>query len=477
MESEIASSDFTIEQVSEKISKSEISPVLLTEEHLKRIDVLNPRLKLFITVLHERARVRAKESEERISSFRYLGRLDGVPIGIKDIIFIRGVRCTAGSKILSDFVPEYSSPVVENLEKSGVVILGTMNLHEFASGVTTVNPYYGTARNPWDEERITGGSSGGSAAAVAAGVAFATLGTDTSGSVRIPGSLCGVVGLKATYGLVSTRGSIPLAQSFDHIGILARSCSDVALVLQCISGYDDQDRGSVKPPKNFDYFEEAHQSVQGLKVGIPRKYFFDLVDGEVEDAFENAVKNLRSLGLMVEDVEIQGIEQVRDIWAPIRLSEASAYHKNWLETRPGDYGEDVRQMLEKGTKFSAVEYLTRRKQAADLRNNMIKVLETCSVFITPTTPIPAPRIGAKTVSMGGAEVEVYSVLSRLTLPFNVTGLPALSLPIGLSKEGLPLALQIAGGPFNEGKILSIGRAYEEKFGKETVPPFRQVKLS
>lgn len=472
MESGITSSDFTIEQASERISKSEISPVLLTEEHLKRIDTLNPRLKLFITVLHERARVRAKESEERISSSRYLGRLDGVPIGIKDIIFIRGVRCTAGSKILSDFVPDYSSPVVEKLEKSGAVILGTMNLHEFASGVTTVNQYYGTARNPWDEERITGGSSGGSAAAVAAGLAFATLGTDTSGSVRIPGSLCGVVGFKATYGLVSTRGSIPLAQSYDHIGILARSCSDAALVLQCISGYDEQDRGSVKPPKSFDYFEEARQSVQGLKVGIPRRYFFDLVDGEVEDAFENAVKNLRSLGLMVEDVEIPGIEQVREVWAAIRFSEASAYHKNWLETRPGDYGEDVRQMLEKGMKFSAVEYLTRRKQAADLRNNMIEVLETCSAFITPTTPIPAPRIGAKTVSVSGREVDVYSVLSRLTLPFNVTGLPALSLPIGLSKEGMPLALQIAGGPFNEGRILSIGKAYEEKFGKETVPPFR-----
>lgn len=471
MESEIASSDLTIEQVSEKISRSEISPVLLTEEHLKRIDTSNPRLKLFITVLHERARVSARQSEERISSSRYLGRLDGVPIGIKDIIFIRGVRCTAGSKILSDFVPEYSSPVVQKLEESGAVILGTMNLHEFASGVTTVNPYYGTARNPWDEERITGGSSGGSAAAVAAALAFAALGTDTSGSVRIPSSLCGVVGLKATYGLVSMRGTIPLAQSFDHVGILARSCSDAALVLQCISGYDEEDRGSIKPPEKFDYFEEARQSVRGLKIGVPRKYFFDLLDDEVEDAFENAVKNLRSLGLVIEDVEIPGIEQVRDVWAAIRLSEASAYHKNWLETRPGDYGEDVRQMLERGTKFSAVEYIARRKQAAELRNNMIKVLETCSAFITPTTPIPAPRIGAKMVSIKGAEVDVYSVLSKLTLPFNVTGLPALSLPVGLSKEGLPLALQIAGGPFNEGKILGIGRAYEEKFGKETVLPF------
>ena len=471
MESEIASSDLTIEQVSEKISRSEISPVLLTEEHLKRIDASNPRLKLFITVLHERARVSARHSEERISSSRYLGRLDGVPIGIKDIIFIRGVRCTAGSKILSDFVPEYSSPVVEKLEQSGAVILGTMNLHEFASGVTTVNPYHGTARNPWDEERITGGSSGGSAAAVAAGLAFAALGTDTSGSVRIPASLCGVVGLKATYGLVSTRGTIPLAQSFDHVGILARSCSDAALILQCISGYDEEDRGSVKPPEKFDYFEEARQSVRGLKIGVPRKYFFDLVDDEVEDAFENAVKNLRSLGLVVEDVEILGIEQVRDVWAAIRLSEASAYHKNWLEARPGDYGEDVRQMLERGTKFTAVEYIARRKQAAELRNNMIKVLETCSAFITPTTPILAPRIGAKMVSIKGAEVDVYSMLSKLTLPFNVTGLPALSLPVGLSKEGLPLALQIAGGPFNEGKILSIGRAYEEEFGKETVLPF------
>src|SRR5487761_956724 len=266
----------TIDQISEEMNERKISSSVLVEEDLRRIYDLNPQMKLFITITAELARASARQSDARLTASKRLGRLDGMPVAIKDNFFIRDVRCTAGSKILSDFIPEYSAPTVERLEEAGAAIVGTTNLHEFASGVTSVNPYYGAARNPWNTERITGGSSGGSAAAVAAGLAFAALGTDTSGSVRIPASLCGVVGLKPTFGLVSTRGTIPLSTSLDHVGVLTRTCLDAAVLLDSLAGFDERDPASVKAPRKCNYFQESIKAKsKRQKIGIPRKYFLE----------------------------------------------------------------------------------------------------------------------------------------------------------------------------------------------------------
>ena len=461
----------TIEQVSKLLSNGQISSLELTNEYLKRIAESNPGLNLYITIMDEAARRSASESDTRNQSSTRLGKLDGIPIAIKDNLFIKGIGCSAGSKILANFFPDYTAASVEGLQKSGAVILGTTNLHEFASGVTTVNPHFGAARNPWDPERICGGSSGGSAAVVAADLAFAALGTDTSGSVRIPASLCGVVGLKPTYGLVSARGTIPVSFSFDHVGVLTQCCVDAAIVLDSIAGYDERDPYSATPPRKYEYFEETLRSRnKRCKIGIPQKYFLDYLDTEVRNAFETVIANLKQFGHELIDVEIPNIERSEEIWAPIRFSEASAYHSAWLKERPNDYGEDVRMKLETGKSFSAVEYILAKKKAAQYREGMLNAMETIDAFITPTTPIPAPRIGQTSVSIGSVQLDVYSALVKQTLPFNVSGFPAVNVPMGLTRQGLPLGLQIAGRPFDEVTILGIASAYEMKFGSGQPAP-------
>ncbi|MHB1909130.1 MAG: amidase [Nitrososphaerales archaeon] len=449
--------------ISNPPAKEKISSYSVTEELLNKISKVNPKLKLFITITGERAQSAARNSDQRKE---LLGELDGIPIAIKDNFFIKGVRCTAGSKILSDFVPDFDAPAVEKLEQAGAVILGTTNLHEFASGVTTANPYYGFARNPWKIDRICGGSSGGSAGAVAAGLCYAALGTDTSGSVRIPASLCGVVGLKPTFGLVSTRGTIPLSFSLDHVGILARNCVDAAIILDIIACYDPQDPVSVKSSKPNAYKEETiNESGRMHKIGIPKKFFLDILDEEVLSAFEQSTNQFRSLGYELSQVDIPDVENCESIWAPIRFSEASSYHYNWTQTRRSDYSDEILRKLDRGKDYSAIQYLLAKKEAREFRKKMVEAMDGFDAFISPTTTIPAPKIGEEKVVIGSKELEVYSALVRLTLPYNVSGLPALSVPMGLSREGLPLGLQIAGRPFEESTILGIGSSYEEKFPK------------
>jgi aspartyl-tRNA(Asn)/glutamyl-tRNA(Gln) amidotransferase subunit A len=456
----------TIDRISDRLQNRQTSSIAITNECLDNIAKQNPRLNLFITVTGEKARKAAAESDERIVSSKRWSKLDGVPLAVKDNFFIKGIRCTAGSKILSNFFPDYTAPSVESLESSGAVILGTTNMHEFASGVTTVNPHYGPARNPWDPERICGGSSGGSAAVVAAGLAFAALGTDTGGSVRIPASLCGVVGLKPTYGLVSTRGTIPLSYSLDHVGVLAQTCVDAAIVLDSIATYDPNDPCSVNPPREYNYFEETLESRNDRlrrTIGVPEEYFLDYVDDEVSAAFQIATKNLRSLGHEVSDIRIPNINRSEDIWAPIRFGEALAYHRSWLKERPSDYGEDVRAKLERGKNFSAVDYILAKKDAREYRAGMIKAMEGFDCFITPTTPFPAPKIGEANFSIGSQQLDVYSALVRQTLPLNVSGLPAVTIPMSFTKQrGLPLGLQIVGRPFDEATILGVGSKFESR---------------
>jgi aspartyl-tRNA(Asn)/glutamyl-tRNA(Gln) amidotransferase subunit A len=468
----------TIIAISDLLNEKKTSAVSLVEERLKRAYDLNPKMRFFITITADKALSAAKDSDWRNTNSKRLGPLDGIPVAIKDNFFVRGVRCTAGSKILSDFIPEYTAPTVSKLEQAGAAILGTTNLHEFASGVTNINPYYGTTRNPWDAQRITGGSSGGSAAAVATGLVYAALGTDTSGSVRIPASLCGVVGLKPTFGLISTYGTIPLAVSLDHVGILALSCLDVSVVLNYLAAYDEKDPNSVPAPRSHNYFQETlYAQDKKQKIAVVRKYFLDYSRDDVRTAFEKAILEFSSLGFEIGEIEIPNIEHSNVIWSAIRFSEAAAYHKDWLKSRPNDYGEDVRLKLERGKEFSAIQYISAKKEATEFRRSMTQAFERYDALITPTTPIPAAGIEEKVVTLGQSQTDVYTALVRQTQPFNVTGLPAVSIPMGLSKEGLPLGLQIVGRPFEEATILGIGSAYESRFQKVGMAPLAsKVKL-
>jgi aspartyl-tRNA(Asn)/glutamyl-tRNA(Gln) amidotransferase subunit A len=456
----------TIRDLAQRIKKRELSSTRLVDDQLARIEALNPILNVYITLLKDQARHAAEEADEAIRENKYLGPLHGVPLAMKDIMTIQNVRCTAGSKILSDYIASEDATTVKKLKNAGGILLGTLNLHEFGSGVTNVNQFFGTVYNPWALDRISGGSSGGSAAAVAAGLAFATLGTDTSGSVRIPASLCGVFGLKPTYGLISKHGVIPLSKSLDHVGILARSSWDIAAVLDAIAGFDPQDPASAMLPNRASYVDalESQADLPPFRVGIPRQYFLDYLDPEVKDIFSAFLDRLTELGFSVIDIEVGKLDRVYDTWAAIRLGEAAAFHHNWFVSRRKDYGEDVAQRLAKGETITAVQYINALETKTEIGASFAQAFKKVDLIVVPTTPVTAPRIGEEKIRVGGVDFDTYGILSRLTIPFNVAGIPALTVPVGLSKLGLPISAQLVAEPYREGLILKSGFAYETKFG-------------
>jgi aspartyl-tRNA(Asn)/glutamyl-tRNA(Gln) amidotransferase subunit A len=462
----------TVKEIGETYRAGILKPTALTRRFLDRIKDLNPSLNCFITVLEDSAMEAARQSEERFHSGSPLGPLDGIPVAVKDIMYIKGVRCTAGSKILANNVADYDAPVTRRLKESGAVLLGTTNLHEFAAGVTSVNPHYGPVRNPWDTSKIPGGSSGGSAAAVAAGLAACAIGTDTAGSVRIPAALCGVLGFKPTYGRVSRLGVVPLASSFDTVGTLTSSAWDAAAVFQALAGHDDGDMTTVDAPVP-DYLAELQRPLSNARVGVPRKYFHDIIDPEVGDAFRSFCGRLREMGCRVEDVELDGIDEAYDRWQPIRRAEATAFHLRWLETTPELYGEDVRRSLELGKSITAVEYISAMTSRPSLMRRFSESMGGFEAFAVPTTCVPAFTIGDSKVTIAGKEVEAYHALNRLTLPFNLVGFPALSIPVGFVR-GLPVGAQLVGKSFDEAGILRIAAAYETKFGAFPSPPAQSL---
>jgi len=461
----------TVGELSRDLGEGRVSPVKVAEEFLKRIDAFNPKINCFITVLSDSALRAAEESERRCNEGARLSPIDGVPLAVKDLIYIEGVRCTAGSKILAKNVATYDSLVVRHLKAAGAVLVGTTNLHEFASGVTSVNPHYGAVRNPWDVRKISGGSSGGSAAAVSAGLSAAAIGTDTSGSIRIPASLCGVVGLKPTYGRISRAGIVPLSQSFDTVGTLSNSAWDAAALLRVMAGHEPEDVTSVEMPVP-DFVSELATELPRLKVGVPRKYFFDLIDPVVHSEFSKFLDRLTSLGCEVRDCELKDIDKAPEIWAPIRRAEASAFHERWLASSPDQYGEDVRKTLELGAQIPAVRYIDAQNSRPLFAQGILRSMEGFDVLAVPTTPVVAPEVGEDKIAIGRKEVDVYSALSRLTLPFNVLGFPVISLPVGRA-HGLPAGCQLISRPFEESTILRLASAYERKLGLFPAPPLAQ----
>ncbi|HZA70617.1 MAG TPA: amidase [Nitrososphaeraceae archaeon] len=478
--------NLTIKDLSKHISSGEISPVDLIDATLERITRLNPKLNAFITVLEKSARQDAENAELLIKQGKYRGPLHGIPICLKDLIYMKGVRSTSGSKILSDFVPDYDSTVVKKLKYAGAIIVGMNNTHEFACGITNINPHYGSSRNPWDISRMSGGSSGGSAVAVCAGMTPASIGTDTSGSIRVPSSLCGLFGLKPTYGRVSKYGVQELAPSIDHVGPIARSTWDIAAVLQTVAGYDKLDSSTLDMPVP-DYINilsdrqgREDKGSNNFKVGIPTPFFFDIIDSKVMNVFEKFVDKLHGCGISTDPVHVQQTDKIIDSWRAIRLGESAAVHNEWIKSRRGDYGDNVIVMLEKGMEITAIQYITAHKIRKEIRTAFLKAMTDYHALLVPTTIIPAPLLDQTTVNINKKDtIEVYDALSRLTTVFDITGLPAMNIPAGFiveeKRNKLPIGVQLVGKPFDEETLLRISHVYDEYYGvsEEMIPPLGQ----
>jgi aspartyl-tRNA(Asn)/glutamyl-tRNA(Gln) amidotransferase subunit A len=449
----------TVARAGAAIRARELSPLEITEAYLARIERLNPAVNAYVTVTAERALADARRATNELAAGIDRGPLHGVPIALKDLFDTAGIETAGGAKVYAGRVPARDSTVAAALAGAGAVLLGKLNTHELAFGATTTNPHTGATRNPWNLERVPGGSSGGSGAAIAAGLAAATMGTDTGGSVRIPASLCGCVGLKPTYGRVSKAGVMPLSFVFDHPGPLTHTVEDAAIVLDAIAGYDPADPATVPVPVP-DHRAALGAGVAGLRVGVPRGYFFDLLDDEVRAAVEAALAVFRSLGAELRDLELPGVDMLVRALNRVVLVEAQQIHAEVIVARPDDLGEDVRGLLTTPAPGTArvFESLSRVYDGAAAFR---RALESVDVLVTPTTPVPAPPIGARGINLGGRDEPVGMTLLRCTAPFNATWLPALSLPCGFTAAGLPIGLQIAGRPFDEATVLRAGHAYEQ----------------
>jgi aspartyl-tRNA(Asn)/glutamyl-tRNA(Gln) amidotransferase subunit A len=447
----------SIEQAARLLRKRDISPVELVDAALARIELANSGLNAFLTIVADRARRDARVAERAFRRGRPSSPLHGIPISLKDNFWTRGIRTTAGSKILANFVPEKDSAVASALARAGAILLGKTNMHEFAYGITSENPHYGAVHNPWARDRISGGSSGGSAAAVATGMGFASMGTDTGGSIRIPASLCGIVGLKPTYGLVSVEGVVPLAESMDHAGPLARSVPDVCIMLEAVAG--KYPKGTTAPD-----FRKLRKSIpRRIRLGWPKQYFFERVDAGVRQAIDAAAKCFASLGARIEEVSLPHLAESVDPSTNIALAEARRYHESqgYFPAREADYGEDVRKRLALGGEVRAVDYLNALALRRETAREFQAAFERVDAIIAPTVPIAAPRIGENELEIAGEMETVRSALVRLNRPANLTGDPAISVPCGFTRAGLPVGLQLIGPHWSEARLLAMALAYED----------------
>jgi aspartyl-tRNA(Asn)/glutamyl-tRNA(Gln) amidotransferase subunit A len=447
--------DFTsISELASRLRRREISPVAITRDCLARIEKLNPALNAFITVMAESALAEARRAEVEIGRGEWRGALHGIPVALKDLIDTAGVRTTAASALYKDRVPSEDADVVRRLRRAGAVIVGKNNLHEFAYGGSSLVSYFGEVHNPWDVGRVAGGSSGGSAAAVVARLAYAAIGTDTAGSIREPAALCGCVGIKPTYGRVSSRGVISLSASLDHVGPLAATVEDAAIVLQAVAGYDAADITSADIPV-ADYVGELREGAKGVRVGVPRAYFFDDLDAEVAAAMEHALAGLQSLGAELREVQLEvPTDRV------LQTAEAYAFHAEKVAKSPALYLPETVRRIRAGEGVSAAEYIQRRRELEEGRRGIRAVFADVDVLVTPTMPMPAPTIAELKENPDALRPAELRLL-RNTRPFNVWGLPAISVPCGFTQGGLPIALQIAGAHWREDLVLRVAYAYEQ----------------
>jgi aspartyl-tRNA(Asn)/glutamyl-tRNA(Gln) amidotransferase subunit A len=444
----------TIREAARLLRARKVSSLELTNSALARIERLNPSLNAFITVTAALARQQARAADREIRAGKHRGPLHGIPITIKDNYSTRGVRSTAGSKILRDFVPDEDAAVVARLREAGAIFLGKTNLNEFAYGIHGLNPHYGDVHNPWSLDRTTGGSSSGSAAALAAGIGFGSVGTDTGGSLRIPASFCGIVGFKPSFGLLSMDGIVPLAESLDHAGPLARTVDDAATLFEEIRGEYPQRTSKTKA--------SVLKGKRLSKLGWPASYFFDLVDPEVQSAIEAAVKLFEAMGARVEEVSLPHVEESVEASTKIGLAEASSYHasRGYFPSRAADYSEDVRRRLKLGFEVTAVEYLAANEVRRRLTADFDRAFERVDAIVAPATTVVAPGLGETELIIRGEKTRLRTAVVNANRPANFTGHPAISIPCGFAKNRLPIGLQLIAPRWQESKLLAIARAYE-----------------
>jgi aspartyl-tRNA(Asn)/glutamyl-tRNA(Gln) amidotransferase subunit A len=448
----------TIVEAAAQLREKKISSVELTKAALKTIEEQNPRLNAFITVTAEGALAQAAASDARRARKRDVGSLDGIPVALKDLFYTKGVRTTAGSLLYRDFVPDFDSAVTEKLQLAGAVMLGKTGMHELAYGVTSNNPHFGAVRNPHDPECIPGGSSGGSGAAVASGMCFMAMGSDTGGSIRIPAAFCGTVGLKPTYGRVSRFGAFPLGFSLDHMGPLTRSVEDAGIVLNALAGFDPRDDSTSHKPV-ADYAASGAKRLDGMRIGVPKNFYLDRVSPEMLAAYRHCVQAAAGLGAHVVEVRVPDIAALNTIARMILLAEASALMEPHLGNR-ANFGDDVLALFDQGRLVAGTDYVNAQRRRRIMQQEFNALFETIDCLFTPVTPTAAPRIGQTMIDINGESEDVRLATTRLVRGVNVLGLPALALPCGKDAAGMPLSLQIIGRAFEEETILAAGSALE-----------------
>ena len=458
----------TLIDAARALRDGQVSSAELTEECLSRIERLNPSLNAFLTVTADTARAQARQADEERRAGMDRGPLHGIPIAHKDLFCTAGVRTTSGSKLFENHVPHFDAAVVERLREAGAVMLGKTSMHEHAYGITCDNPHFGAVHNPWDLARIPGGSSGGSAAAVAAGLCLMATGSDTGGSIRVPAAYCGVTGLKPTYGVVSKHGVMPLAFSLDHAGPIARTVRDVAVSLAAMAGFDRRDPSSARgrahgllqdllPPPEV-------ASLQGVKIGMAENFYFERLDPDVDNAVHFMAYRAQDLGAELVALRLPDGAQLNAVSQVTLLVEAAAVHEPYIRKRRKLYGEDVRTLVDMGRVIPGVDYV----QAQRLRRRAQVVyratLKQVDCLLVPTTPVVAPLIGQTEVEIGGRMEDIRMASTRLVRGFNALGLPALSMPAGFTRGGLPIGMQLVGRPFGEKELLRIAAALEDATG-------------
>ncbi len=445
----------SLSEASALIEKREVSPVELVDAAIARSEALEPKLHAYITQTFDTARSEAKNATDEIAAGRRRGPLHGLPFALKDLYETAGVRTTAGSKLREHYVPMDDARVVTLLKQAGIVQLGKLNMHEWALGATNINKYFPSPLNPWDTGRITGGSSGGSGVAIAAGMCLGSLGSDTGGSIRIPASLCGVTGLKPTFGRVSLRGVVPLSWSLDHSGPMARSARDCALILQAIAGFDPLDAGSVDQPVD-DYVKDIDAGIRGLRIGVPTNFFFDedAVDAQVAAAVREAIKALAGLGAELRPVEVPNIVAGARANGTILIADAAAYHEETIRDHPDDIQDTVLARLQGGANVGGPAYARARRTQSEFKAALRGLFATIDILVAPTTPVAAQPFPE------GDNVATTGALTRHTGPFNVAGLPSISAPCGFSSEGLPIGLMLTGRPWEEALVLRAAHTYQ-----------------
>lgn len=445
----------TATELGQLIKSRQLSPVEITKHILSRIDKFDPILRTYITLLPDLALQQAIEAENHIMRGEYKGPLHGIPIGIKDNYETKGIRTTDGSKLFSNFTPEKNATVVNKLLRAGIIMLGKQNMHELAAGSTGTNPYFGTTRNPWNIHYMPGGSSGGGAASLAAGLATLTTGTDTFGSIRLPAAMCGVYGLKPTYGLVSTYGVFPTSWSMDTAGPMARSISDLALMLNYMAGFDVNDPASLNVSIP-NYTENLNKGIKGLNIGIPT-YYLDGLDPDAEKLFQHAITTLRKLGADVREIVIPNLSLSTFASYVTVTGEASTFHYEWLKKFPEDYSADIRTFFLAGTLTNSPQYV----KAQQARRKMVEALEQAflgiDIMMGPTMPMTTPAFSENWIRQN---LDVVKRVMPFTSPINLTGLPSLAVPIGLDQNGLPVGMQLIGNHLSEKLLLQVGSAWE-----------------